>query len=254
MKNILTAINIVILLSLSVSSSHAQTEESSKTKLTADEILQRSDQSRNGWESYSVRTTIENYENNNLKNEGAFEVNIKRADKTLVKFLNADVKGQYLLMVDDDMWIYLPNTRKPIRITPLQRLIGNASNGDVARTRYASDYAATLVKEEKTEGVLCYLLELHAKRDGATYKKIEYWVEKETMRPKKAEMYLTSGKHYKSIVFDKYAEVEGRTLLAQMTITNRLQEGSTTIMKYATYTPKELPEKYFNKDYLERLR
>ncbi|MGA7159486.1 MAG: outer membrane lipoprotein-sorting protein [Bacteroidota bacterium] len=227
---------------------------SNDTKLTGDEILRLSDLSRNGWTSYSVMTTIINYEENELKEKGLFEVSIKGMNKTLVKFMNADVKGEYLLMVDDDMWIYMPNTRKPIRITPLQRLMGDASNGDVARTRYAEDYAAKLVKAESVDGVPCYLLELNAKRDGATYKKIDYWVEKETMRPKKAEMYLISGKHYKSISFDRYEESAGRTLLAQITITDRLREGRTTIMKYSSYAEKEMPEKYFNKDYLEKLR
>ena len=167
---------------------------------------------RNGWTSYSVMTTIINYEDNELKEEGLFEVSIKGMDKTLVKFMNADVKGEYLLMVDDDMWIYMPNTRKPIRITPLQRLMGNASNGDVARTRYAEDYSAKLIKEESVNGVPCYVLELNAKRDGATYKKIDYWVEKETKRPKKAEMYLLSGKHFKSITFDRYEETAGKSI------------------------------------------
>ena len=222
--------------------------------LSADDILRLSDQSRNGWESYFVRTTIRNFEDNELKEEGVFEVSMKGMDKTLVKFCNADVKGQYLLMRDEDMWIYKTNTRKPIRITPLQRLMGNASNGDVARTRYAQDYTAAFKQNEMIDGVPCYVLELNAKRDGATYKKIDYWITKDSYFPKKAEMYLVSGKHYKTIHFDTYEEIQGRMLVTQETIIDRLREGRTTIMKYAGYTPKEIPEKYFNKDYLEKLR
>lgn len=228
--------------------------QSSPEKLSADQILQLSDMSRNGWDSYVVHTTIKNFEDGNLKDEGGFDVTIKGMDKTLVKFLNADVKGEYLLMVGDDMWIYMPDTRKPIRITPLQRLMGNASNGDVARTRYAEDYTATLLREEVPDGTPCYVLDLRAKRDGATYNRIEYWVAKGTNRPKRAEIYLTSGKHYKTIDFDNYEEIHGKTLLTKMTITDRLRSGRTTIMRYDSYGPKELPDKYFNKDYLEKLR
>ena len=97
-------------------------------------------------------------------------------------------------------------------------------------------------------------MELNAKRDGATYKKIDYWVTKDSLRPQKAEIHLISGKHYKTIHFDSYEEIQGRTLLTQLTITDRLREGRTTIMKYSGYAPKEIPEKYFNKDYLEKLR
>ncbi len=228
--------------------------QTSAVDLTADRILQLSDANRNGWPSYSVRTTIDNFEDGIMKDEGTFDVTIRGDTKTLVKFLDADVKGQYLLMVDNDMWIYIPNTRKPIRITPLQRLIGNASNGDVARTRYAVDYRATLERKEVVDGTPCYVLELNAKTDGATYNRIEYWVAEDDYRPKKAEIYLSSGKHYKSITFDKFSEYQGRLLLTQMTITDRLRSGHTTIMKYESYGPRELPEKYFNKDYLEKLR
>ncbi len=234
--------------------SAAASAQTPKGTPPADQILALSDMSRNGWDTYSVRTTIENYDDDVLKDEGTFDVTIKGMNKTLVKFLNADVKGQYLLMVDDDMWIYMPNTRKPIRITPLQRLMGNASNGDVARTRYAQDYAATLEREEVLSGTPCYVLDLRAKREGATYNRIEYWVAKGTNRPKRAEIYLTSGKHYKTIDFDRYSEIYGRQLLTKMIITDRLRNGSTTIMRYDSYGPRELPDKYFNKDYLEKLR
>jgi len=251
MKRAHIAVLLVSLAAVLVGQVSAQTPPQ---KPSADKILQLSDMSRNGWISYGVHTTIENYENGSLKDEGVFDVTIKGMNKTLVKFLNADVKGQYLLMVDDDMWIYMPNTRKPIRITPLQRLMGDASNGDVARTRYAEDYSATFLRDEVLDGTPCDVLDLHAKRDGATYNRIIYWIAKETNRPKRAEIYLTSGKYYKSIDFNTYAEIDGRMLLTKMTITDKLRSGRTTIMKYDSYGPRNLPDKYFNKDYLEKLR
>jgi outer membrane lipoprotein-sorting protein len=223
-------------------------------RTSPDEIVRLSDMSRNGWECYAVRTVIRDYEDGELTEEGAFDVTIRGADRTLVKFLNPDVKGRYLLMVEDDMWIYMPNTRKPIRITPLQRLMGDASNGDVARTHYAADYRATFAREDAIEGVPCSVLELAAKRDAATYKRIEYWVAKGTYRPLRAEIYLASGKHYKTVDFNAYREVLGHTLLAKMTITDRIREGRTTIMLFESYAERDVPEKYFNKDHLESLR
>jgi len=217
-------------------------------------LLEQADLSRNGWETYEVVTVIRNYQNGELKDEGSFDTYIKGADKTLVKFMNVDVKGQYLLMLEDAMWIYMPNTRKPIRITPLQRLLGNASNGDVARTRWAGDYDAKLKGKETVDGVACYVLDLAARSDGATYNRVELWLRKEDARPRKAEIYLGSGKHYKTIFYDTFTTVRGRLLLAQMTIIDRLREGSTTTMTFTAYAPREIPEKWFNKDYLEKLR
>ena len=116
-------------------------------------------------------------------------------------------KGRHLLMLGDDMWIYLPDTSRPVRITPLERLSGDASNGDVARTNYAVDYSAAYVREEKIGTENCYVLDLAAKRKGATYQRILYWVRTEDARPVRAEFYLTSGKHIKSATFDEFAQL-----------------------------------------------
>lgn len=220
----------------------------------AEVLLRESDRTRSAWQSFSNRTRIQNYEDGELKDEGKFEVSMKGASRTLVKFLNPDVRGEYLLMLDDAMWIYMPNTRKPIRITPLQRLLGDASNGDVARTRYAEDYTASSTRDDMLNGTPCWVLELSPRRAGATYNRIEYWIAKDNTRPRKAEIYLASGKHYKTITYDTYGAVSGNVLLLQMTITDRLREGRTTIMSFSDYAPGDIPDKYFNKDYLEKLQ
>ncbi len=230
-----------------------QHQESAALKL-AEELLKQSDQSRNDGGTYTVMTQIKSFEDGELTDEGSFEVFLKGANKTLVKFLNADVKGQYLLMLDDAMWIYMPGIRKPIRITPMQRLMGDAANGDIARTNYAEDYNAMMDGDDILNGTPCYVLLLTAKRDGATYQKIKYWITKQDTLPKRAEMFLTSGKHFKTVLFDKYASANGRFILQQITILDMLREGRITKMIYSEYAPKEIPEKYFHKDYLEKMR
>jgi outer membrane lipoprotein-sorting protein len=227
---------------------------SAQAPADADKLLQQSDESRAAWDSYSVTTVIKNFDGDKLKEEAKFDVLNKGKEKTLVKFLNADEKGEFLLVVDDAMWIYMPDTKRPIRITPMQRLLGNASNGDVARTRYYGDYTAKLIRETSLYSTACYLLELNAKSDGATYQRIEYWISKAGSQPLQAEIYLSSGKHYKSIRYDKYITTGGKLLLAQLTITEQLLPGKKTIMLFSDYQPREIPERYFHKDYLEKIK
>jgi hypothetical protein len=50
-----------------------------------------------------------------------YEVSQKGTEKTYVEFLSPREKGQHLLMLGDDMWVYLPDTSRPVRITPLER-------------------------------------------------------------------------------------------------------------------------------------
>lgn len=226
----------------------------SLSQQSGEEILRAADLYRNSWESFIVRTRIQNFKNDKVEDSSEFEVMIKGDGKSLVRFLNPEQKGQYLLMVEDMMWLYLPNTRRPIRVTPLQRLAGNASNGDVARTNFSRDYKAMLLGEEMIDNQVCYKLELSAKTSGATYPRAEYWVTKAESMPVKAELYLASGKLCKSVSYDKYETINSKRLLRKMTLIDRLRKDSLTVMEYLNYEPKDLPDKYFNKNYLTQLK
>lgn len=215
-------------------------------------LLKQSDRVRNGWPSFVVRVKISNFESGKQDEEHLYLVSQKGAEKTHVEFLSPREKGRFLLMLGDDMWIYLPDTSRPIRITPLERLTGNASNGDVARTNYAADYDATYLRSEKVGEVECHVLELAAKRKGATYRKIHYWLRADTARPVKADYYLASGKLTKSATFDQYQQVEGRTLLRRITIYDQVRKNSRSVMEYLEYAPRQLPDKMFHQSRSDR--
>jgi len=218
----------------------------------AQALLRQSDILRNGSASYVVHIKITNFEGARQDEEHLYAVSQKGLDKTHVEFLSPREKGRYLLMLGDDMWIYLPDTSRPVRITPLERLTGEASNGDVARTNYAYDYDAVYLRSEKVGEAECHVLELTAKRKGSTYHKIEYWLRVEDARPVKAEFYLTSGKHTKSATFDAYIEEGGRTRLARMTIYDQIRKNSHSVLEYSGFEARELPDKLFHQGRLDR--
>jgi outer membrane lipoprotein-sorting protein len=207
--------------------------------------LKRSDAFRNGWTSFVTRVKITNYESGKPDEEKLYEVSQKGTDKTYVEFMTPREKGRHLLMLGDDMWVFLPDTSRPVRITPLERLSGDASNGDVARTNYASDYTPAYLRDEKLGETECHVLELTAKRKGATYQRIIYWLNAQDARPVRAEFYLTSGKHIKSATFDDYAQIGGKTLLRRLTLYDEIRHNSHSRLEYSATTPRELPDKLF---------
>jgi outer membrane lipoprotein-sorting protein len=211
----------------------------------ATDLLKRSDTYRNGWPSFVTHVKITNYEAGKADEEKLYEVSQKGTDKTYVEFMSPREKGRHLLMLIDDMWVYLPDTSRPVRITPLERLSGDASNGDVARTNYAADYTPSYVRMEKVGATECYVLDLTAKRKGATYQRILYWIRAEDARPVKAEFYLTSGKHIKSATFDDYANFDGRLLLHRLTLYDEIRHNSHSVLEYSGSVPRALPDKLF---------
>jgi outer membrane lipoprotein-sorting protein len=215
------------------------------TTVNADALLKKSDTYRNGWPSYSLRVKITNFESGKSDEERLYEVSQKGTDRTYVEFMSPREKGRHLLMLGDDMWIYLPDTSRPVRITPLERLSGDASNGDVARTNYAADYSAVYVRTEKVGSEECNVLELTARRKGATYQRILYWLRAQDARPVRAEFYLTSGKHIKSATFDEYAPSGGKMLLRRFTLYDEIRHNSHSVLEYSDSAPRNLPDKLF---------
>ena len=212
----------------------------------AQALLERADAVRNGAYSFSVRVNIRNFEDGKTDEEHTYQVFQKGLDKTYVEFLSPREKGRHLLMLGDDMWVFLPDTSRPIRITPLERLSGDASNGDVARTHYALDYDATYLRSETVDGLPCVVLELNAKRKGTTYRKIHYWLDAASARPVKADYFLASGKHLKSATFDEFRQVQGRLVLRQLTIYDQVRKGSHTVMEYGDFVSRDLPDRMFH--------
>ena len=99
-----------------------------------------------------------------------------KGENSLVRFLSVRSKGQSLLMRGDDMWFFLPAVARPVRITPIQRLLGNVSNGDLARLRYALDYDATVEGRRTSMAAVRRCWSFARKRKGATYQRVRYFV------------------------------------------------------------------------------
>jgi len=218
----------------------------------AEEILKKSDRSRLLSTESKIELLVENYKENILNSSERMVVYNKGKNKSLVKL--ADRKGQLVLTVDENMWIYFPRTRKPMRITPFQRLLGQASNGDIARLSYADDYNVLLLKEDTINDKPCFVLELSAKSKSSTYRKIHYWVSKKKYLPEKAEYYMISGKHFKTAFFENYQTINGRTLIGSMRFFKVDQPQNVTIMNFLSFNEKSLPNKYYNKNYLRNVK
>jgi len=236
--------NLLILFLVAISCVGTLCAEESKV-VDAEALLKRSDSFRNGWPSYVLKVKITNYESDKSDEEKLYTVSQKGTDKTYVEFMSPRDKGRHLLMLGDDMWIYLPDTSRPIRITPLERLSGDASNGDVARTNYAVDYSPVYLRTEKQGSEQCFVLELKARRKGATYQRILYWLRVEDARPVRAEFFLTSGKHIKTATFDDYAPSAGKMLLRRLTLYDEIRHNSHSVLEYSGATPRDLPDKLF---------
>jgi len=160
-------------------------------------------------------------------------------------------KGQKVLMLKDDFWLLMPNSQRPMRITPIQKLLGDASTGDIATMSWADDYSAQMVGEESCGEAACTHLSLSAARKGVTYQRIELWVGKAQREPIKADLYVQSDKLAKSarFVMDKPS---APTAVAEMVLLDRLSNHKETRVRYLARKERTVPEAWLNPMFLAR--
>jgi len=204
----------------------------------ATEILGRVDAARNTMNSFAVDVDLAATTNGKVET-AKYRVYGKGSDRSVVEFIApATEKGKFLLMLRDAMWIYMPTASRPIRISPLQRLMGQASNGDVARTNFAVDYNATNVETDGDS----WVLDLVAKDPSIAYARIRLWVDKSTSEPSRADFYVVSGKLIKRATYHDHGE--------RVEIEDLLRPGNKTEMHFSNRAAHENPDKMFTKDAL----
>jgi outer membrane lipoprotein-sorting protein len=221
----------------------------------AADIVRDADRFRRPADSFIWKITITSEEAKKAPTIDGFEVYVKGAGRSFVKFVAPPRNvGRSLLALGRDLWIYLPDAGKPVRIPFSQRLVGQVANGDIARADYAGDYDARLAGEEPIDGVACHVLELKAKSKEVTYAAIKYWVAKEERRPVRAEFYAGTGTLLKTGSFAAFKEVApGRVLATKLTLVDAIRKDRTSILDYGEITVRDLPEKYFDKNFMKSL-
>ncbi len=222
--------------------------------MTAEKILQKADTFRGfGDNGFSFELKIVSHRPGKKATKNLLQVSVQ-SEKSLVKFLAPKrVKGRAMLFEGRNLWLKIPRTRKVIRISPAQRLMGEASNGDVAATNFSRDYKPVLVGEELVEGALCFRLSLTAVDRRVTYHKIEYWVNKETGKPFKSMHYSVSGKLLKVAFYKSFEKFQGEEKINRLLLINPLVKGKYTWMIYKNYQSEDHAEHLFRKENLNRL-
>jgi hypothetical protein len=226
-----------------------------QAEMTPKEILSRADRARGNVEGVEWQITIDSVENGRTQNR---ILKIKARDfNSLAEFLSPPkVKGRKLLMIDRNMWFIKPGLRKPVPISPRQKLMGGASNGDIASTNYAGDYDPTSITEDTVNGEPCYLLDLTAHNRKVTYERIKYWISKERLVGVKSEFFTVSGKMFKSatFVYENSIQIEGKPqpFISKMVITDAVVEGNITTMNYSKVRVVKIPDATFNLNLLVR--
>ena len=226
-------------------------EPTSATQLSTYEILRSSDQARGNMDGISWKVTLSAIEKSKT-NRRKILTRSRGFDIVAETLEPARRKGHMLIMLKGNMWFYKPGLSKPVPISKRQKLLGLATNGDIASTNYADDYDILNQDQVLVESEECWQFDLQAKTANATYRRIRYWVSRRRLVGIKAEFYTTNGeKLLKSatMFYDNHiTDVNGseRPFISSMVIQDELMSDGKTVLEFSPPSLQSISPNLFN--------
>ena len=226
-------------------------QESDINETKGNEILKKVDENLMPVSFESYRKLI-NEEPDGSKKEFIFFTVKKGKDKVAMLYVSpASEKGRATLRLGDNMWLYIPNVGKPIRITSMQSVVGGVfNNADIMRLDYSVEYDATILEQNTSE----YVLNLKANSRTVAYDKLKMWVDKKNIMVTKVECYTATGTLIKTLEFKDVKNFgDGIMRPAVIETSSPLYKGYRSLMIYSGMKSRKFPDEVFTLEYLSRL-
>ena len=173
----------------------------------------------------------------------------------------ASDKGSVTLKRENQVWNWIPNIRKEIKIPPsmmLQSWMGSDFTNDdlVRQSSIVEDYNHKIIGEEKFAGYDCYKIQLDPKPEaGVVWGKILSWITKEGYMELKAEYYDEDEYLVKSMIGSGIKELGGRTIPTHWEMIPEDKPGQKTVMDYLSIEfNAKIKESFFSKQNMKRVR
>jgi len=219
--------------------------------IDGDELLLKVDRNLNP-DSFEMYRKLINIEPDGRRKEFVLYSVKKGRDKVVALFLDpASEKGRATLRLGDNMWFYIPDVGKPLRVTSLQSVVGGVfNNSDILRLDYAAEYDAKGLSEKGG----FYVLDLRAKNDTVAYDRLIMEVDKKALVPVTIAAYAASGLHIKTLRFKNIKDFgDGVVRPATVETDSPLQKGYRSIMLFANIKKREFANEVFTVNYLSKV-
>lgn len=216
------------------------------------QILQKVDRNLEP-ESYEAYRKLIDIQPDGSRKEYVLYTMKKGRDKVVVLFLSPPGdKGRVSLRLGDNMWLYIPDVGRAIRITSLQSVTGSVfNNADILRIDYSTEYDVEAA-EEQNDG---YLLSLKAKTNEVAYDRLKMWINKELLLPVTIEAYAASGLLIKTLRFKDVKDFGGGIRRpATLETDSPLQKGYKSVMLWSGIKKGDFADEIFTLNYLPRIQ
>ena len=221
--------------------------------ISAADILKKTDSVRSPSPNFVFSVRLQS-KTRSGQSESEFEVSVRDSTKSLVLYRQPlKQRGRAMLLDGPNMWIHIPGTNRPIRISAQQQLVGAVSNADVARVVFSIDYDSDRIEKLRMGDTPALKLSLRAKQRTSSYQTVSLWVGDQDYRPLKAEFFSLSGKLVRTIDYKGYKSVLGKLRPTVLEISDAINPSVSATLTFSDFKVKETPAEYYQPSYLGRL-
>lgn len=183
-------------------------------------------------------------------------------DRQFLEYLApADVRGTKFLSVsevgqEDQMWIYMPAMGRERRVAA--HMTGDSfmdtdfTYDEIGGNfNYDQDYKVERLADAKEQDVDCYVLDLQAQVDDASYSKIKMWVWQAELVPMKVEFYGEGDHPIKTLILSDFRIVSTELIPHHVVMENNVK-GTKTILDISEVSQEEVSVDVFSVRNLRR--
>jgi len=250
MQKIFITLNLMLFLSLSGIAQN----------LTAKQIIQKSDDLQRGITNKSEMsmTIIRPKWQRTL----TFKAWSKGTDYNMTYILSpAKDKGQVFLKRKNEMWNWVPNISRMIKIPPSMMSQGwmgsDYTNDDILKeSSIVVDYTHKIIGEEKIDGIDCYKIELTPKEDATVvWGKVIKWISKKEFWQLKNEYYDEDFELVRTEFASKVKQFSDRKLPSHLEIIPEDKPGQKTVVEIIKSEFNiNISESFFSQQNMKRVR
>ena len=215
------------------------------------DLLRRIDRNLNP-ESFETYRKLINIEPDGDRKEFILFTVKKGTERVAALFLSpASEEGRSTLRLGENMWLYIPNVGKPVRITSLQSVTGGIfNNSDILRLDYAAEYDVERLENEGDE----ILLHLKAKTRGVAYDRVRMRADQKRLLPTKIECMTEAGMLIKTLYFKEIKDFGGGIVRPSVVETDSpLHEGYRSVIIFAGIKGRTFPDEVFTLAFMSEL-
>ncbi|MDL1863261.1 outer membrane lipoprotein-sorting protein [Betaproteobacteria bacterium PRO7] len=186
---------------------------------------------------------------------------MERPTRSFVRILApAKEAGIGSLRIGAEMWNYLPNVERTIKIPPsmmLQPWMGSDfTNDDLVKSSNAvNDYTQKVLRVEPLDGAPAYVIDALPNPDAAVvWGRIVYWVRTSDFIPLKQEYYSERGELVRVMTFSDVRPIGGRSVPTRWEMRPLAKPGNATVivLKDARYDRPIDPEIFTQRNLQKR--